>query len=333
MKKSHYLLIFLLLTFLVLTKFFVFDKKNDPSLPLLNILKSLKDRDYESFNNNVLEEELLDNSIRFYKNKFNSSDDELYSKIDSFLNKSIINILEKSIYEENSSIIQDYFIGKKNIEYSLIDEKIFNNFFYNLDFDETNIISYSRNKEFLLIFFKIRNSLYNHDFLIKTIFRKNKGEYKLIGIVNILEIINVLDSLEKERKESLINYKNKEMNKIILIKSYYGFRKDLWFKKYPLLNYIPIFKSKHRIEIENISNQVVDSFKLKLTYKNSNGYVIVEKNIEYRKPILPGKTIFINFDSYNPFIEGQVSIGNLPEITYISINLESGTIILNEENQ
>ena len=307
--------------------------KNRPEQTIVNIFKALDTKSQKLWSENVAQDTLVRNSYNVYSKQFESKDeDDFFMMVNKLVEGGYASIMERGMIDDINSGINDYFTSDPE-NLLVFDKEALFQFIEIIDYDSLKIRSVRQNDKNTMIEFSFMDKAYHHSFIISSILEKQNDHWKLIGISNLNQVISIIRDLEKDRRNAAITKRTMEMQHYLEITHYVGVKNDAWFEKYPLLNLIPLVKTSHTIEVTNKSNQMIMKFIVKMIYKDSSGWIEIEKQVNHNEGLAPGQTIKLKFDSYDPFIAARLGMGIMPELTHVSITLESGEVLVNEENK
>jgi len=331
MRKYGAIIIVLLISALILLAYYSWT--NRPEQSVINMFKSIETKDKFIWDKSVAQKTIVHNSYKTYKNNFvTNNEDDLFLAIYKMINYGSSSMFETGNINDINSALNDYFTSNKE-ELLIFDKELLFTIFDNIDHSSLRVLTVKTEKNLAMVEFSFRLNFYDYDLIVRSVLEQQDRRWKVIGIVNLNQLIEVLRNLEKERRNNTIKIKTQEMQKKLEITSYYGIRKDFWVKDYPILNAITSFRTRHFITVTNTSNQVITKFSIKMTYKDSQDLILVEKQLNHENPLNPGKKLKMRFDIYDLVVDRQMKFGNSPELSHISITMESGQIIENEENK
>lgn len=331
MRKYGTIIFVLLVTSLSFLAYYAWITR--PEQSVINMFQSIENKNRSVWEKNVAQKTIVHNSYQIYKKNFVlNKEDDLFLAIHKMMNYGSSEIFESGNIDDINVALNDYFSSNKE-ELLIFDKELLFTIFDNIDHRSLRILTVKTEKKLAMVEFSFKLNFYEHDLIVRSVLEQQDGKWKIIGIVNLNQLIEVLKNLEKDRRNNAIKTKTQEMQKKLEITAYYGIRKDFWFKDYPILNTIPIFRTRHFITVTNTSNQVITRFSIKMTYKDNQDWILVEKQLNHEKPLNPGEKLKMRFDIYDPVVDRQMEFGRSPEFSHISITMESGQIIENEENK
>lgn len=328
--KSKYFVFLVLLTSIT---YGICDYQNN-SIPyaINQIFKAIETRNSEKWDQFVAEETLINNIFVNQKESLKvDPEEELSIKVNKYFNQMKSFVFDEGLKGDVDVYINNYFQGTREQILNLEEISFLDSFVVNADLHMFKILKVKKEETFAMAEVSVNNLLYKKEFILKLLFKKEKN-WKLISVINSNDIILLMKEYEKERRNAAISKKTEKMQKILLIKEYTGLRKEMWFNDLPILNYIPLFKSRHTFKLQNVSNQNILEFKIKMTFKNIDGWITVEKKLAKRGLLEHGKETEIILDLYNPIVLSQMELNRFPEINHVYIKMESGEKIFNEEN-
>lgn len=298
---------------------------NRPEYKVEQLTKAIKNKDYNVFTSYVDVPILINNLYKTYKDKFiPEEDDGLISKIDSYLNLGLSSLFETISKSDINNSIEIYFKSKLDQLDILSSDTI--QIISEMDYDSIEIKEMNISEKKHLITFTLFNKRYNHEFIFKSVWEKQGDFWRLINISNIGEITTMYKDLEKNRVNESAKKKTLEMFRDLEVNYYEGKTKEI-----TLLGFIYIPRSFHKFHLTNMTNQSIVEYGLKLSYKDNQGYPIIETRESFKKPIHPKESIKVMFYNYNPFVLSEMLYGGVPDIDVTFIKYESGHIERNEE--
>lgn len=327
MNKKYVLILIpiIILIGLLLHKAF---KSPEPKGVVARAFKAVREKDKDAWDKSVNTDALITQTSNIYRNHFQIDGSE-----DIFLR------LEKIVYQLGDMVsgntegqlkmeVDDYFSGRRD---PLAQAMEGNHFSLVEEFDKINIKDQVINDRKAIVNFTLHHKTYDYDFQFKVMLEKFKDDWKIVNITNFTQVLVMLNDKEKDRKNKAIEEKTNEMLRSLLIENYVGRTKDYWFKKVWPLTVVPISRTEHILKVKNVSDQPITKFGIKLSFRK-NGYAVVEKEVIFSQVLDLNKETIIREESYNPFIYGELSEGNVPVMTVLFIEFESGEVLTNDEN-